>query len=338
MKKVLISFILMVFTLSFPLFTYGQENVSPITVYPVLPENQIGQQTYYHLSVEPGQEQTIYIEVDNVSNDEQHVMLTAVDSFTGPQGGILYEEEMDPSISRLLYPDLALSNFLSIPEEVTIAPGETERIPIELEVPTIESGTMIGAVRILAIGTDEDEGEIDQEDIANVTIRNRISFITAIQLDLPDQPEANFSFGEVGTRTAPTGTELVVEMTNDAQMILRGTTGTYEVEFEGEQLFAGEWDEFTMVPNSQISFPVLWEADELAPGEYTVRLQANVLGKEINEIRTFTIEREQAREHEQQQQQDVITETAIPWWVWVLGAVLLVVVFAVAFLLGRRKT
>lgn len=340
MKKLGLSFVLLFLITSMLQFlTYGQETESLITVYPVYPDNQsLDHRGYYHLDVEGGQEQTVYIDIENHTDDEVIVEVYPVDSFTAPTGGILYSEEMDEEESRILSPDLAISNFITTEREITIPPNTVESVPFTIFVPDVESGQFIGAIRVVASVPDEDEEVDENTDNANVVIKNRISFTTAVQLDLPQEAESDFSFGETNVRTRPANRELLIEMINNAQIILRGTTGKYRVVYEEEELFSGEIQEFTMVPNTAIYFPVPWETEHIDPGEYTVFLTANVLGEELEEVRTFTIETEKSREHEELIVGEITEASApsIPVWLWIIGGVGIVVLLGFGYWLGAR--
>ncbi|MBU9711364.1 WxL protein host-binding domain-containing protein [Evansella tamaricis] len=174
---------------------------------------------------------------------------------------------------------------------------------------------------------EEIENQEDEEGDIGFIIRNEITFTLAVQLDLPGTPDPNFAMGEVGINIHPSGPELYTEFINDAQMILRGTHGQYSIENEsGEELFEGDFEPFTMVPQSEIRFPV---PNHLEPGLYNVNITANVMDEEINAERTFEIVAEQVREYEEIREDayPVEPQTGIPVWVWIVGGVLVAGVF-----------
>lgn len=346
MKKMTIMLMTLFFLFFFwyPSKSNGEENESPINVYPIYPENQLKEvKGYYHLQVNPGEEQTIYIDIENFSDKEQMVLVYPVDAYTGPTGGIRYEEQMKEEESRLLHADLALSKYIS-KQEITIPPKQVERVSLSVKVPDVEGGTFIGGIRVAMASPDnQDQDEATAKDQANVVIDNKITFTVGIQLDLPTEVQPNFSFEGVEIRTTSTGRNLAINMVNDAQMILRGTTGTYRVVYKDDQeLFQGEFDEFTMVPNSVIHFPVKWESEVLEPGEYKVFLTANVMGKEIEEVRTLRIENQEAEKHAQQAEDFYLEvsdeeKTSVPVWIWVVGVVGILLLLGFVYWLGTRK-
>ncbi|MEH7381969.1 DUF916 domain-containing protein [Bacillus sp. JJ1533] len=339
MKKLYV-FVIMLFLMIglYPTSIFG-ENTSPISVSPVLPENQVKEiSSYFYLQVEPNQQQILHFNVQNLSDKEQTVKLFPVDAFTLPTGGIFYEEKSETDDSQLLEPTLAISNFITIPETVTVPPNSSKQVAITVKVPNVTEGTFVGAIR--AVGLSDQEQQVETGE-TNVTIRNQITFTTGIVLELPNQPNPQFSFGEVGIRTNPPTTELWFELFNKAQMVLRGTTISYEVIYQDEVLFSGTTEAITMVPNTVIRFPVEWQYGELEPGTYQVNLSANVMGEEIQHEESFEVEDEQTEEHEQNLEQadteHTQTGTSLPWWIWVVGGVVLILVFLMAYLLGKRN-
>lgn len=325
---------------SFLVKTSAQEMDAPFSVEAILPDMQMeGVSGYYHLQVNPGDDQTVFARIQNKRNHDITVHVLPLNSYTAPTGGILYEESTESENTKLLENATLMSELLVVEPFIELSGNETVEVPIHISVPDTDEGTFLGGLLFAAVGEDtleemEDQGE-EEGDIGFI-IRNEITFTLAVQLDLPNTPTQNFAMGDVGMNIHPSGPEMYMEFINGAQMILRGTHGYYRVENEsGEELFAGDFEAFTMVPYSEIRFPVPWEHDALEPGQYHVFISANVLNEEVTAERTLEIEGEQVREYEEiRKDATEQTPTGIPVWVWVIGGVVVAVFF---YWLGARR-
>ncbi|MDG5789622.1 DUF916 domain-containing protein [Evansella sp. AB-P1] len=320
--------------------TSAQEMDAPFSVEAILPDTQIeGASGYYHLQVNPGDEQTIHARIQNKRDHDITVHVLPLNSYTAPAGGIFYEESIESENTKLLGNATLMSELLNVDPFVELSANETVEVPIHILVPDTDEGTYLGGLLFASVGEDvleEIENQEDEEGDIGFIIRNEITFTLAVQLDLPETPDPNFAMGDVGINIHPSGPEMYMEFINDAQMILRGTHGHYNVENEnGEELFEGDFEPFTMVPQSEIRFPVPWQHESLEPGVYNVSISANVLDEEVTAERTFEIEGEQVREYEEIRE-DVPLEQSktIPVWVWVIGGV---VVAGIFYWLGARR-
>ncbi|UCZ52145.1 DUF916 domain-containing protein [Bacillus shivajii] len=316
-----------------------QEMDAPFTVEPILPNNQVeGVGGYYHLQVEPNDEQTVYVRIENKRDHNISVQLLPINAYTAPTGGILYEAFIESERTNLLDEAVLMSNLLELESLVELSAHEEKEIPIHITVPENDSGTFLGGILFASVNDDtlEDiEVEEEEGDIGFI-IRNEITFSIAVQLDLPEDAEPEFHVGDVGLNIRPIGPELYFEFINEGQMILRGTEGEYEIENEeGDELFSGEIPPFTMVPASEIRYPVTWENEAFGPGVYHIFAKINVLGEEITIERTLEVENEEVREYEEVRAvSPEPIQTGIPSWIWAAVGGVIAVIF---YWLGSRK-
>jgi hypothetical protein len=198
-------------------------------VKPILPENQkAGVNGYFNLLVNSGDKQTIYIQIINNKKENIVVTFTPANAYTRPEGGIFYDAEIDSPETILLDKFFALSNYISIDKEFAIKPNEIVNIPIEITVPDIKSGSILGGVLISEkTPASEDVIEETKKDEAKFKVITKTVFAVAIQIDLPDMPAPAFSFGKVGFN--PVTPNVFIEMRNDAPMIQRQISGVYLV-------------------------------------------------------------------------------------------------------------
>nr|WP_275980347.1 DUF916 domain-containing protein [Halalkalibacter alkaliphilus] len=311
---------------------------SPFVIEPILPDNQIeGVSGYYHIQVKPGEDQTIYARIKNKRDHNITVHILPINSYTAPTGGILYEESLELDDTKILDGSIIMSELLLVDPFIELNANESLEVPIHIAVPETDKGTFLGGLLFASIGEDtlEEINSHEEGDIGFI-IRNEITYTLAVQLDLPNISAPNFSIDNVGINVRPSGPELFMELTNDAQMILRGTHGNYRVENNsGEELFKGEIESFTMVPKTAIRYPVTWDYATFEPGVYNVLITANVLGEDIIAERTFEIEGEQINEFEEiREDAPEPVPISIPWWVWAIGGIIIAGFF---YWLGTRR-
>jgi len=324
-------------TAAFPCVASAGAAEQPMSVKPILPDNQkTGVIGYFNLLVNSGDKQTIYMQITN--NKEENIVVTfaPVNAYTRPDGGIFYDAEIDSPETILLDKFFALSNYISMDKEVIIKPNETVNVPIEVTVPDIKSGSILGGVLISEKApTSESIKEETKKDEATFKVVTKTVFAVAIQLDLPDMPTPAFSFGKAGFN--PVGPNVFIEMRNDAPMIQRQISGVYKVtNKDGEELFAGKFEPIIMAPKTQINFPMHWDSAALEPGKYTLSVTANVAGKEIIAEENFNINNAAVEKYAERSNQPIAkTQTGALYFIIILG---FVVLGGLMVWLGKRKT
>lgn len=276
-------------TVAFPRVARAEAAEQPVAVKPILPGNQkVGVNGYFNLLVNSGDKQTIYMQIKNNKKENVVVTLAPANAYTRPDGGIFYDVEIDSPETILLDEFFALSNYISMDKEVTIKPNETVKVPIEVTVPDMKSGSILGGVLISEKAPANENLEETKKDEAKFKVITKTVFAVAIQLDLPEQPVPSFSFGKAGFN--PVGPKVFIEIRNDAPMIQRQISGVYKVtNKDGQELFAGNFKPIIMAPKTQINFPMHWDSSVLEPGNYTLSITANVAGKEMIAEENFNI-------------------------------------------------
>ncbi len=309
--------LIIICTIAFPIVAIAEATEQSISVEPILPENQKpGVTGYYNLLVNSGDKQTIYMQITNNKNDNIVVALAPAHAYTRPAGGIFYSEEIDSPETMLLDAFFAMSNYISMDQEVIIEPNETVNVPIEVTVPDLKNGSILGGVLISEIApAQEDVEEETKEDEAVFKVITKSVFAVAIQLDLPEQASPAFSFGNAGFN--PVGPNVFIAMRNDAPMIQRQISGVYQVtNKDGQELFAGMFEPISMAPKTQINFPMHWDSTVLEPGKYTLSIAVNVAGKEMVAEEHFNIDKAAVETYAERANQPIAqTQVGIPYWV-----------------------
>ncbi|MBK5211694.1 MAG: DUF916 domain-containing protein [Coriobacteriia bacterium] len=324
----------------FPCVASAGAAEQPMSVKPILPENQkAGVTGYFNLLVNSGDKQTIYMQITNNKKENIVVTCAPANAYTRPEGGIFYAAEIDSPETILLDKFFVLSNYILTDNEVIIKPNETVNIPVEVTVPDMQSGSILGGVLIsekapASEDVNEDVKEETKKDEAKFKVITKTVFAVAIQLDLPDMPAPAFTFGKAGFN--PVGPNVFIEMRNDAQMIQRQISGVYKVtNKDGQELFAGKFEPIIMAPKTQINFPMHWDNPALEPGKYTLSITANVAGEERIVEESFNINNTAVEKYAEQANQSIAkTQTGTLYFIVILGVVIL---GGFMFWLGKRK-
>lgn len=317
-------------------FALAQDTGSPITVEPIYPDNQVkGINGYFRLLVQPNDTQTVKVKVTNNLEEELTITMQPANAFTNPTGEMLYSDTIDSDNAILLDDAVKMAPHLKVESKITLGSKETKEIPIEISVPDQDAGTLLGAIRFIITGQPVDDQSEANKDESSFILKTETVYSVAVQLDLPNSTNPNFSLGKAGFNSL--GPNVYIEMKNDAQLIQHDISGNYEVQdSNGNPLFEGEINTFKMAPKSQIRYPMQWNSETLAQGKYKLIVNINVNDDEITAEEEFEIGNDQIEEYAERTQPEIqLEEEGIPIWVWlIVGAVILA---GLMFWLGSRK-
>lgn len=262
------------------------------SVLPVLPENQDPTITaYYSLTVTPGQEQTLQVEVTNDGYEPITVMMSSTRAMTNENGLIQYAATDAPADASL---QADIAEFVSFADtKLQLQGQETQTVPVTLSIPeTPFDGTLLGG---LVFVREQDEAEMTGS--GGVILGSQYSYVVPIRLR-----SANASTGTM----APTfelvsiepnmltvfGHRTIVTVRNPQPLIVKPLTLTYTLYTEGDDqtpvaTYTGEGIE--MAPNTQMGYRINQE-EALAPGRYTAQVSIAYLDQTYDFSETFTVQ------------------------------------------------
>ncbi|WP_102028374.1 DUF916 domain-containing protein [Salirhabdus sp. Marseille-P4669] len=340
MKNVKWIFIFIIFFQVVNQNVFAQQNEISIEIEPVFPENQDEQiKGYFKLNVRPNDQQALHIKVKNKREVETTVSIEGANAFTNPNGGILYRENVESEDSLLLDNAIRLGSLIEVDKEVVLKPHEEREIPILVNVPDIDEGTILGGILVKTIENTEENRVNTEDGEANFKIDTEVVHAIAIQLDLPNSASTDFELGQAGFNLL--GPSIEVEMKNNAQKLQRDISGTFEVTDEtGTKLFDGQIPSFMMAPSTQINYPVDWTYETLEKGLYTIAVELTVDNQKYTANEQFRIGEEEIEEYVERTQPVVpqanTEDTSdIPVWVWILAGA--IVLAGIMFWLGSKN-
>lgn len=238
----------------------------------ILPGNTLEADVgYFYLHMEPGQEQTLQVAVNNEGALDIVVYVEAGTAYSSTIGGLVYGEVTDPD------PSLAVNivDLIEIEEPVLRIPAQsTAFATVQLTMPEEPfEGELLGALnftylpvwRQLELGLLDPEEEMDE---AQTAIRSLYTYQVQVRLreDLtPVVPEVELQHI---TATQTVGTQLVFTLRNPSPAILlRGKMILTVTDQGGDVVFYYENNETTFAPNSVMPLTLLTE-EPLPAGTY----------------------------------------------------------------------
>lgn len=341
MKKIMISFILLLTTLvnALPVAAHADEGNVGFSVQAILPENQVNSEvTYFDMRMEPGQKQTIQMEIVNDSVEDVTFNVNVNQAYTNENGFIDYDKPKaeEPFDESLKY---KIDEIFTYDKEVMVPGGETKLVDLEIAMPDESfDGEILAGVQVLK---DPSRGKDTTGQITNV-----FAYVTGLRLTMTDTEvqrelkvtgvHADAAFGKsavVATVVNPTMTAIgkldyqgVVYQKGNKE----GTSETFE--------YVGK--EMSMAPNSVYDFAIDLGKKAMKPGDYIVELKVNDAKGNIWEFaEEFTITAKKAEEVNKIVLPETDIKEAGPSWIGIAAGVLAgLLVSTLAFLYTRKRS
>lgn len=328
------SLLLLSLLLTAPLPAFAQEDAGEVgyDIQAVIPENQIDKEkSFFDLRMEPAQEQTINVKINNTSNEDSTYKMGINQAYTNSQGFIDYNEKAESEKNNYPY---AIDSIAKVADTVTVPKKSSKNVPITLTMPKNRfDGQILAAIQVVK------EADKDQKGIVN-----SYGYILGLKLTETDteiarkvelkKVEPAISFGKtsvVAILENPT-MDAYGHLTYDATVKNRKTNK--------EVRHVAYDNEMQLAPNSSYRFAIDWEKELLEAGEYSLHLR--VTDAKDNEWvfdENFTISDKQAKEINEATI-DAGKKTAIPIWIYLVFGILLAIILLGIFwiiLLKRRK-
>lgn len=308
----------------------------PFTVSPIMPDNQkTGVSGYFDLQTRSGSKQTIHVRLRNDDKVPLVLDISPANALTVVNGGIQYTSEGGTDTVGFTDPVYAMKDRIEVQPKVSIPAGETLDIPVTVTAPDKAGGTFLGGLLFAAEGQGEGEQAGQGGSNTSFTLKNRVQVAMAIQLDLSASSTSNLSFGDVGIKSIPSGSQLFIDMINNSPAIAKDTKGSYEVLKGSTVVMKGQFGPFNMAPGTKISYPVFW-GNDLVSGEYTVKLEAQNGGQKISDEKSFTIGAKEQNDYHNVTGRNPIPDST-PWWIWICGGAAFLFIIILVYMIGRRQ-
>jgi hypothetical protein len=262
------------------------------SVTPELPVNQReNTNSFFDLLVSPGQEQELFLTVNNSTDADIVVSVEALTATTTLYGDINYSSRGE-SDATLLY---SLEDLVRIPEEnITVPANSSASVPIFLtSPPEAFEGIILGSFLTVRHITDE------ERELAGAIV-NQYAFSTPVRLMNSEealQVPADFLLGEVAAELVHNRASIVANVINPQPKLIRNAVASAHIFPAGSTtpVFELELENVDFAPNSIFQFSIIDEAGTgVRSGDYTARITIAYQGETWVLEQSFTITEESA--------------------------------------------
>ncbi|MGM0889238.1 MAG: DUF916 and DUF3324 domain-containing protein [Bacillota bacterium] len=333
MRKMYFLIGLLVFIFIFNNFNlpYVQAAEMNFAVKALIPETQIDKtKTYFDLKMEPGQKQTIQVEMRNDTEKDVVVEVRPNAAVTNDNGVIEYTISDVEYDETLKYP---FTELVTVEEEVTVKAKGTYMLDITIQMPKEEyDGVILGGLYFI-----EKEEKEEEAGSQAVQIKNLYSYVIGVQLSETEaEVEPNMQLIKIEPAQVNYRNYVKATLQNTESTIIRDLNVDAAVYTENGSSILHETNRegLKMAPNSQFGFGINWENQPFKPGTYRLEMTADSGEFQWEWTEYFTIAREKA---EDLNKQAVELEKSYLWLWIILGIIGLIILLYLVFLIGRKS-
>lgn len=273
MKKIFFLLVLLMFswrgTVSVAAQNSQADELVNFSVQAILPANQVGNATYFDLEMEPGQVQNLEVSISNTGTEPIQVELTTNTAATNSNGLVVYDGSITKFSDTLVHPFSEIAKTKDA--IVTVAAGKEEIVTITVTAPEESfDGRILGGLYFKLVNEAEDEQ-------AGIGIQNEFAYVIAVNI----VEKGNSTFVKPDFELVTVNPELInyregLQTTFNSLSSSFLTNVTIEASIFSaddleEAIYSRTTNGFAIAPHSQFNFPILFEEDVLAKGEYVLK-------------------------------------------------------------------
>lgn len=235
-----------------------------ISVKTALPENQNKITSYFDLTMEPKQKQTINFTIKNTSDQDIELIPKITTASTSARGNVNYLTSDESAVGNVTY---RMEEIVTFPETVTVKQNSEAVIPATIQMPEEELlGIMVGGISV--VDTDSEEEMFLMSLILSEKERNVIP---------------NLLLGDLRLDTKDGQVRIVMPFENPKASFINQLQVTAEVKSKDQKTTYATItkDGMQMAPNSHFELSAKLRPEQtLAKGEYVVAVTAKGSGME----------------------------------------------------------
>ena len=329
--------LLIIGSLLFPILGHAekkQQDPAGFTVESIIPENQVDKtKTYYYLSVEPAQKQTIQVKVKSTKKEPVTISVAVHDAVSSSVGAIDYANPKPKLDKSLQNPITSLVKVKDNVKEVTVKNFEEKIVEYEIT-PSKEkfSGVKLGSLRFVR------KGEESEKNKSGLTPE----YARVIALMLTEDEEqfnhgAELHLKKVGLDLSNGRKVIAAKIQNDQPKVLQEMTINGQITRKGESevLAKHQMENFSVAPNSNFNFELPLGLERFEAGTYVFTGEAKGDGRTWKWEETFKVGKERA----DQINEETVFKLVVPQWVpWTAGILLLCLIGMAVYLKRRQQT
>lgn len=336
MKKLVIALLIGSFLAPLCFAGYASaESTSKYSVHPVLPGNQKEDITDYFYLQQPLQEQTLEIEVKNLSEEELMLNLLPVTGITSDHGEIKYTNQTDVLNGKLLTNDNYLfDNYIRInTEKITIAPKSKTKASVTIYPPNEPLGTILGGVLFYPDMDMRQEKSNENDSEKEPAKRMADMQVVAIAMDTGEvtPEEKSIEVSNPWFQYAQNIGVIRLPVANLTPKIVEIPRLTYRIYTDDQLLFEDVKENLQFAPVSKAQLILPWDQNPIEKGKYLLEGEIET-GEETIPF-SFKLKVKLTNTNEAP-----ITIASInSWWIWTLMALGLVIIITFAVWLHKRR-
>ena len=327
-KTMMYIVVIFILTLFFGPVAFADQSAG-FSVRPILSENQVNSEVgYFDLNLEPGESQTLFLELRNMSDEEINLSISVHTAFTNVSGVVEYGSDADVPDDTLPF---FLADYIQGDGKITLSEGETKQVDLLLTLPEDKpfEGVLAAGIRVEEI---KDSEHLSEESMA---IENTLSYVMGLvvsnkreqlspELDLLAVYADQLNFRNVFSAQIQNQSGTFVNQ-------LEVSASIYN-EDQTERLYSTEASGMQMAPHSNFAFPMSLNGESFVPGTYVLHLQANSGELEWEWTRSFVVDDQTSKTFNRQ---DITIPSQTNYWL--LVSIFLVILLLLVILIRKRK-
>ncbi|HDR8260646.1 TPA: DUF916 and DUF3324 domain-containing protein [Bacillus cereus] len=329
-KKIVSSLVAIVFLLNIFSLTANAAEMK-FAVNAVIPENQVDKnQTYFDLKMEPGQKQTLQVQMKN-DTDKEVVVETHANTAITNSNGITDYSVIDPQLDSTL--KIPFSKIAKVQKETKIPAKSTITLDVIVEMPNESfDGVILGGLYFK-----EKENDKEKKSAKEVQIENKYAYAIGVVLRETDaQVKPDMKLNEVKPDQVNARNVVTANLQNVKPAMLKNLSVDAKVYTETgkDVLHETKKENLRMAPNSNFDYAISWDNKALEAGTYRLEMKTTDGDQKWEWTKKFTIEGKEA-----QKLNDTAVEAKKDYTLYYIigGALLLIALLVLVFLLGRRS-
>ena len=293
------------------------------------PENQQKEAGYFDLKMKPDQKQTVQIVLKNPS-DKEIAVETSINGAKTNMNGVL---EYGPI--KLKKDDSLKYDFVDIveaPEKIVLAPNSEKTLDIDITMPKVSfDGLIVGGIQLKKADDDKQK----TQNGANVI--NKYAYVIAMVLQETDTevvPELNLN--KVNAGQANARNVVYVDVSNVEANFLDNLSMEAQImsDKSDEVLYETKKSSMRMAPNSNMTFPVSMQGEEMVAGKYRAHVLATSGSRKWEWTEEFEITKGEADKFNREDV-GLVQEKGVNWLLIIGAAIGLFVIILVIFFIIR---
>lgn len=327
-------FAILLFTLFLPVNAHAEEGAG-FTVTPVLGKGQTDPTAgYFSIKGEKNTSYPVTVAVQNLTeNETQDFDVQLVQATTSNNGHIDYT----PSSKKMVAGGLSLKDLVEdkkATQKVTVAAGQTKNITFNLKLPQDNiKGTVLGSVYVRKVPHETAKSK-------GVGVRN--AFAMTIPVILSEDfnkkitPKLELTNAQMKSDTGVP--KVVGEVSNQAPSMFGQIKVDAWVTEKGksDKLYQSQSEKYEMAPYSSFEYTIDTNNHLLKPGKYTYHMLMKSGDKSFDMARDFTVDSKNRETVNSKLLEGEKSYTNL-WWLIAVGVGISIIIFLVAFGLGKRK-